>query len=262
MSILCEMRTKKATFMHSCCAIFSFFSGSHTRRRGREAENSHDTKLNLEFCFILTVQDMTFDETIAQKSETERLRAEAKALRLENNSLRSAMDIMSAKMIKYHEKATRLQQAYQKAACEVTKAHQQARKMDRLEKVLKLSHKSFLKMERKNKALLAINQSLQLQRRKQDEDGTLISDSSNISIEEDTSTHAFSLPSCSPLRYSGPNGSPGCDDVNREVIFTNIPPFSFQIPRSTSPSRFDSAFPLPLECHSSIGDLSSIYGSM
>jgi hypothetical protein len=216
---------------------------------------SHKTLL------VYLLYNMTVNETIIQKSETETLRAEAKALRLENNYLRSAMVIMSAKMIKYHEKATRMQQAYQKAACEVTKARQEAWRMDRLEKVLKLAHKSFLLMERKNKALLAINQSLRLHR-KQDDGCTQVSDLSDVSGEEDTSTHAFSLPSCSPLRYPGPSIVPRCDDVEREVIFTNIPQFPIQTPQLTPPTQFYSTLPLPLECHSSIVDLSSIYGSI
>jgi hypothetical protein len=107
--------------------------------------NEHSIKfMSQKTLLVYLLYNMIVDETIIQKSETETLRAEAKALRLENNYPRSAMVIMSAKNFKYHEKATRMQQALQKATCEVVKARQEAWRMDLLEKVLKLAHKSFL----------------------------------------------------------------------------------------------------------------------
>ena len=166
-------------------------------------------------------------------SPLQQIPVEIEVLRTENEALRSAMSVMSAKMAKYHAKATRIQSAYQKSLKSAL-PNLQASKLERLEKVLKLSHKAFLKMEQKNKDLVAINRRLQ---RKQSERRTQVSDSSDISVDDDGSVRSFV-----PL----PLSLLPCDD-ECEVIFTNLPPLKYQT------CNFD--LPPPLKHQTSISSL-------
>ena len=151
--------------------------------------------------------------------ENETLQSEAKILRKENESLRSALSIMSIKICKYHEKETKLQRALEMSAFKSTHIQQQTSKMERLIKVLKLSHKSFLKMEHRNKALEALNRQLQQQQRDIKSRLTanilpshLASDVADISVDE---TSVMIIPSNS-------------SDDDCEILHTTLPPLNLE----------------------------------
>ena len=160
---------------------------------------------------------------------------EIELLRIENEALRSAMNVMKAKVAKYHAKATKIQSVYQKSM-KTTLPNYQATKLERLAKVLKLSHKSFLKMEQKNKDLLAVNRRLE---RKLYERHTEVSDSSDISVDDDRSGRS-SVPL---LRSQLPF------DDECEIIFTNLPQLKYET------CHFD--LPPPLKHQTSISSLPS-----
>ena len=156
------------------------------------------------------------------RSENEELRSETKILRKENESLRSALSIMSMKMCQYNEKEKKLYRALEKSNFKSTHIQQQTSKMERLIKVLKLSHKSFLKMEQRNKALEALNRQLQQQQRDIQSRLTasiltshLVSDVADVSVDERS---AMIIPS---------NSSDDIED-DCEIIHTTLPPLNLK----------------------------------
>jgi len=119
-----------------------------------------------------------------QSSATEAILSENRSLQSEVQALRSAMTIMSMKMAKYHENATKMKQAYERSVSAKIHIQKQASRMEQLEHVLKLSHKSFLKMEQRNKALMALNKTLRCDVQLKVQSVHHVSDSSDVSIDE------------------------------------------------------------------------------
>ena len=127
------------------------------------------------------------DDFALQSSATEAILSENRSLQSEVQALRSAMTIMSMKMAKYHENTTKMKQAYERSVSAKIHIQKQASRMEQLEHVLKLSHKSFLKMEQRNKALMALNKTLQQHRcdvQLKVQSVHHVSDSSDVSIDE------------------------------------------------------------------------------
>jgi chromosome segregation ATPase len=156
------------------------------------------------------------------RSENEALRSETKILSKENESLRSALSIMSMKMCQYNEKEKKLHRALEKSNFKSIHIQQQTSKMERLIKVLKLSHKSFLKMEQRNKALEVLNRQLQQQQRDIQSRLTasiftshLVSDAADVSVDERS---AMIIPS---------NSSDDIDD-DCQIIHTTLPPLNLK----------------------------------
>lgn len=131
--------------------------------------------------------------------------------------MQSAVSIMSIKMIKYHQKAMKMQRAYQKFGFQ--SSHEQlACKIERLEKVLKLSHRSFLKMEEKNKELkrrLQIRDDLEIEPTTRVSLGHHVSDTSDVSADEHSVMATPSTPILLPF------------DEDCEIIFSSLPPLKF-----------------------------------
>jgi hypothetical protein len=148
--------------------------------------------------------------------------SEIELLRTENEALRSAISVMSAKLSNYHAKACKMQKAYLKSI-KPTEPNVQAIQMERLENALKSSHKAFLKMEQKNKNFVSMNQILREQNDKTSE--TL--DSSALRFNDDVSTRYF------PPHFLAV-------DVECETLFTDLP----SIMQVNSACNFEHPSPL------------------
>ena len=160
---------------------------------------------------------MTPSENKGESKTIDMLLAENEGLLSEIESMRSAVSIMSIKMVKYHQKAMRMQRAYQKSGLQSTQEHL-ASKIERLEKVLKLSHRSFLKMEEKNKELsrrLQIRNDLQLKPATRVSARHHVSDTSDVSADESSVMVTSSIPVLLPF------------DDECEIIFSSLPPLKF-----------------------------------